>query len=78
VTCHNCGIPEKTYTNPGRTITIVQRAENGFQRNRKTTVWVCCNNCAHQAMAVSKYGPASFRWPISLEKFKSVNTLEAS
>lgn len=77
MSCHNCGTPQGTHSNPGRTITVVARAENGFQRNRKSTVWVCGDECAVQAMAISKYGPASFRWPVKLAKFRSMAKLEA-
>ena len=74
--CWSCGLPPGTDGNKGRSVQIVIPAENGFQRNRKSTVWVCSNECAVQALAISKYGPASHRWPISLAQFRSTLDLD--
>lgn len=77
MSCQNCGIPDDG-SGRGRKITITVKAENGFQRSRKSEVWVCCSECAHQALAISKYGGASHKWPIPLAKFRSMNPLPSA
>src|SRR5215831_5874371 len=73
--CHNCSLPCDCLSSPGRKITIQTKPENGFQRERKRTVWVCTDECAYQALAISKYGPAASRWPIRLAQFRAMNPL---
>lgn len=73
--CHNCGLPDGAKSAPGRIITITVKPENSFQRQRKIAVWTCCDECAHQAMAEAKYGPATFRWPVTLAQFRGQNRL---
>lgn len=73
--CNTCGLPKGSDVNPGLTITITIKPENGFQRSRKSEVWACCSECAHQSLAISKYGAASHKWPIPLAKFRSMNPL---
>lgn len=75
MTCHNCGAPQTDPTK-GRTITITKKAENSFQRNSKITVWTCCKECAVQAIGISKYGPATHRWPITLAQLRAMTKFE--
>jgi hypothetical protein len=75
-TCENCGLPAGALSDLGVFITIVDNAENNFQRPRKRTVWCHNRECAFQSLAISKYGPASFRWPISLAQFRAMTRLE--
>lgn len=72
--CSTCGIPDDG-SGRGRKIIITVKPENGFQRTRKTEVWVCCNECGVQALGISKYGAASHKWPIPLAKFRTMNPL---
>ena len=73
--CHMCGIPDGG-TDRGRVVEVIGKAQFGDKRARKSTVWVCSNECAHQALAVSKYGPASSKWPVTLAQFRKLNRLE--
>jgi hypothetical protein len=73
--CHNCGLPEKALSNPGHTLRVTSKAENNFHRDRKVGVWVCCDECAVQALGVSKYGPATHKWPVTLSQFRSTRPL---
>lgn len=75
--CHNCGLPDPG-TKKGHSITITIKPENGFQRQRKVTVWTCCDECRVQALGQAKYGPATHRWPITLAQFRSRVRLEDS
>ena len=69
--CHNCGMPEGTLTNKGQHVQITLRAENNFCRDRKSTVWVCTEECAVQAWAISGYGTASSKWSVSLNQARA-------
>lgn len=68
--CHNCSLPD-TGNGKGHNVTITIKPENGYQRQRKATVWTCCKECAVQAVGVAKYGLATHRWPISLAQLRS-------
>jgi hypothetical protein len=70
--CHGCGLPEN---GKGRDLTITVKPENGFQRTRKTQVWVCSNECAWQTLAIARYGNAPSRWPVTLAQFRAANPL---
>lgn len=76
-TCHNCGLPEGTSSNPGREIEITVKPENSFQRPRKVKVWCHSAECALQALAIAKYGAATFRWPITLAQFRALTDLDS-
>ena len=73
--CANCGLPEGTDSNKGRTIQLTQAPEYGSKRQRKAAAWVCSDECAYQALGLAKYGP-SHKWPISLAKFRSATRLD--
>jgi hypothetical protein len=73
--CVNCALPSNCLSTPGRKIAIQSRPENGFQKERKRTVWVCTDECAHQALAIAKYGPSTHKWPIRLAQFRAMNPL---
>ena len=64
-TCENCGLPSWAIGGPGVSITIHDQPENRYQKTRKRTAWCHNAECAVQALAVSKYGRASHRWPIT-------------
>src|SRR3954469_3346288 len=70
--CENCGLPSWAVSGPGVSITIEDRPENRFQRARKRTAWCHNQECAVQALAVSKYGRASNNWPMTLAQFRSM------
>lgn len=72
MTCENCGIPPGAKNSPGETLQIIRPAENAFKGKRKSTVWVCCEECAIQATAVSKYGVATHKWPVTLSQFRTL------
>jgi len=74
--CHNCGLPEGALRNVGQTISITAATEFGDKRTRKHSVWCCTDECAVQALAISKYGKSSFRWPITLAQFRAMNPLK--
>lgn len=69
--CENCGLPEGALPDPGLQIKITRHAENGFHRDKTVSVWCCSRECAIEALAVSKFGPASHKWPITLAQFRS-------
>ena len=69
--CHNCGLPPGTLTNPGLTIQVASKLEYGQKRARKASVWVCCRECAVQALGQAKYGLATSKWPVTLAQFRS-------
>jgi hypothetical protein len=70
MTCYNCGLPEGTNGDKGRSIQITLKPENGYQRSRKLSVWCCSDECSVQALGLAKWGP-SHKWPVSLAKFRS-------
>jgi hypothetical protein len=71
-TCHNCGLTEWAVTGDGQEVVIQEKPENRFQKSRKRTVWVCGEECSIQTQAISKYGPASSKWPVTLAQFRSL------
>jgi hypothetical protein len=77
-TCENCGLPSWAVSGPGVTITMQDQPENRFQRTRKRTAWCHNEECAVQALAVSKYGRASHKWPMTLAQFRAMRPLEQS
>jgi len=75
-TCENCGLPMWAVSGPGVSIIIEDRPENRFQRTRKRTVWCHDDECAVQCLAISKYGRATHKWPITLAQFRATKPLE--
>ena len=71
MSCENCGLPPGAHTGQGHTVTVIRKAENGFQRDKKATVWVCSGECGVQAIGMSKYGRASHKWPVTLAQVRS-------
>jgi hypothetical protein len=71
--CANCGVPEGALTDKGQSIQITRRAENAFQRDRKVAVWVCTRECGLQQLAISRYGDATHKWPVTLAQFRAAN-----
>lgn len=74
--CHNCSLPSGAITTPGRLVRLTLKPENGFPRERRVTVWCHSDECALQAMAIARYGPASHRWPITMAQFRAMNRLD--
>ena len=72
MTCQNCGCPQGALIQDGRSVHIQLAAGYGEKRPRKSTVWVCSDECAIQAMGISKYGPATFRWPVTLAQARPI------
>lgn len=77
-TCENCGLPSWTVSGLGVSMTIEDRPENRYQKTRKRTAWCHNEQCAVQVLAVSKYGRASHKWPITLAQFRATRPLEQS
>lgn len=75
--CHNCGLPNWSQDKPGLQITVSAPAENKFKRDSRRLVWCHNDECAIQALAVSRYGSDSSRWPITLAQFRATKPLEA-
>ena len=73
--CEVCGLPSWA-TDSGVRIKLRLKAENSFRRDHSRTVWCCSRPCAVQAFAISKMGPASHRWPVSLADFETVHRHE--
>lgn len=71
-TCENCGLPEWAVTSGGESIKVTAKAENRFKRDSTKTVWTCSRECGVQMLAISKYGPASHKWPIALSQFRAM------
>ena len=76
-TCHNCGLPQYATDQPGIQITVSAPAENKFRRETRRLVWCHSDECAIQALAVSRYGSASHKWPITLAQFRATKPLDA-
>jgi len=70
--CHNCSIPQGACGNVGQTLQVGAEKQYGDKRSRKVTVWTCSENCAVQASGISKYGPATFRWPVTLDQHRAL------
>jgi len=68
--CENCGLPEGVLGD-GEKVEIVRRAENGFNRDRRATVWVCSAECGAQTFGISKYGSKTSTWPVTLNQIRS-------
>jgi hypothetical protein len=77
-TCYNCGLPADCSPSEGYRIQITHKAENGFHRDRRRTVWCHSRECAIQALAVAAYGPSTRDWPITLAQFRATHPLELS
>lgn len=71
--CYNCGLPAYANSDEGIAIRLRQRAENSFQRDHKRTVWCCSRSCAIQAFAISRMGPSTHNWPVSLSEFAGLH-----
>lgn len=71
-TCETCGLPSWAVTGEGVVVQIEEKAANNFQRSHRRTVWCCSESCTVQALAISKYGPNSSTWPITLAQFKAM------
>ena len=74
-TCENCGLPSWAVSGDGVEVTIQQRPENRYQKTRRRVVWCHSEECAVQCLAISKYGPASHRWHVTLAEFRSTHPL---
>jgi len=70
--CENCGLPEGALQGDadGHKVQIIRRAANGYQRDKKVTVWVCSVECGVQAWGISKYGKATSKWPVTLAQVR--------
>ena len=67
--CHNCGLPERSLSQDGQSIQIQLEKGYGEKRPRKSTVWVCTEECAIQALGISKHGAKTSSWPITLAQW---------
>jgi hypothetical protein len=74
--CHNCGCPPGALKSAGRSIQVATALEYGQKRARKTTVWVCTDECAVQALGQAKYGTNTCKWPVTLNQFRSTVRFE--
>lgn len=70
MSCENCGLPDGAHADKGHRLQITRRAENNFRRDSKTMVWVCSRECGVQALAISQYGIASHKWPVTLAQYR--------
>jgi hypothetical protein len=70
--CQNCNVPQGACGNVGQSIVIGAEKQYGDKRARKVTVWCCSEECAVQASGISEYGPASFRWPVTLDQYRTL------
>jgi hypothetical protein len=74
--CEMCGMPSWAIASAGVRIKLRVRAENTFRRDRDRIVWCCSRSCAVQTFAVSRMGPGSHKWPVSLAEFASAHRQE--
>ena len=74
-TCENCGLPSWAVSGDGVEVTIQQKPENRYQKTRRRMVWCHSEECAVQCLAVSKYGRATHKWPLSLAEFRATQPL---
>jgi hypothetical protein len=72
MTCHNCGCPQGALIQDGRSVQIQLAAGYGEKRPRKSTVWVCSDFCAIQALGISKHGAKTSSWPITLAQWTPI------
>jgi hypothetical protein len=70
MTCENCGLPTGALVGPGTTLKITRKAENKFKRDSQANVWCCSEECAVQQFGISKYGPATHRWGLTLNQVR--------
>ena len=71
--CENCGLPEWAVSVTGVAVKITVKPENRLKRRASTkTVWCHDEECVIQTLAISKYGPASHKWPITLAQFRAM------
>jgi hypothetical protein len=75
--CENCGLPEWAVEGKGCSVVIEEKPENSFKRTRRRTIWCHNEECAVQALAISKYGRASYQWPVTLGQFRALKELSA-
>jgi hypothetical protein len=76
--CENCGLPEWAVSGTGVPVKITVKPVSRFKRRASTkTVWCHDEECALQALAISKYGRASHKWPITLAQFRAMYKLSA-
>jgi hypothetical protein len=74
--CSNCGLPSWGTNSKGFCLKLKTKPRFGKTRCTKHTVWVCSEECAYQALAVARYGPAASRWPVTLAQFRSMTDLK--
>ncbi len=74
--CQNCAAPEGSLSHPGVRIALNLRPQGKYERERKQTVWCCNDECAVEALAIARYGPATHKWPITLAQFRAMNPVE--
>jgi hypothetical protein len=72
MTCNNCGLPEHALSQDGQTVQIQLDKSYGEKRPRKSTVWCCSEECAVQALAASKYGHQTSKWPVTLDQARTI------
>ena len=76
--CENCGLPEWAVSGKGVAVKITVKPENRFNRRASTkTVWCHDEECAIETLAISKYDPASNKWPITLAQLRAMYKLSA-
>jgi hypothetical protein len=73
--CENCGLPRWAVAGDGLSVVVQHKPENAYQRTKRRTVWCHSEECAIQALAISRYGLNSNRWPVTLAQFRSTNPL---
>ena len=72
MTCHSCGCPEHALSQKGQTVQIQLEKGYGEKRPRKSTVWTCSEDCALQALACSKYGNQTSKWPVTWPQARTI------
>src|SRR5215469_9287672 len=70
--CENCGLPEWAVSGKGLSVKITAKPESRFNRESTKTVWCHDEECAIRTLAISKYGPASHKWAITLAQFRAM------
>ena len=74
--CSTCGLPPWGTNSKGFCLKLETKPRFGKTRCTRHTVWVCSEECAYQALAVARYGPAASRWPVTLAQFRSMTDLK--
>jgi hypothetical protein len=79
-TCYNCGLPADRVSGAGVKVVLHVRPQSGekFKREHRQTAWCHDEECAIQALAVARYGPASHKWPITLAQFRAMNPVSCN